>query len=221
MMILQVNIMKMLGKCKACFFFTCLFKQEKFCRPLKLKFQCYIRKQKGAHEICKRLIHGSVKYIKRASAGIKTSSAENENKYCPPAPLDHPDKPRKTIIAFGDGMFNNSLRENRGAPVRLIKKALQKYYRNQLEIFMLDEYLTSQIYNRCKNRNMDNAVTEKSKRRVHTVLKCKQNTCNIVWNRDIMTRHNILDIFLFAARNNNQRLDVFMCQGATNDQPSV
>ncbi|CEG68481.1 hypothetical protein RMATCC62417_04733 [Rhizopus microsporus] len=74
----------------------------------KLKFQCYIRKQKGVHEICKRLMHGSVKYNKKASAGVKTSSAENESKYCPSAPLDHPDKPRKTIIAFGDGMFNSS-----------------------------------------------------------------------------------------------------------------
>ncbi|KAL4208881.1 hypothetical protein AB4K20DRAFT_1950118 [Rhizopus microsporus] len=74
-------------------------------RSSKLKFQYYIRKQKGVHEICKRLMHGSVKYNKKASTGIKTSSAENENKYCPPAPLDHPDKPRKTTIAFGDGMF--------------------------------------------------------------------------------------------------------------------
>ena len=195
------------------FFFTCLLKQAKFCRSSKLKLQCYIRKQKGVHEICKRLIHGSVKYNEKASA-------ENESKYCPPAPLDHPDKPRKTIIAFGDGMFNSSPRGNRGAPVRLMKKTLQKYCGNQLEIFMVDEYLTSQICNRCKNRNMDNVVTEKSKRRVHTVLKCKQNTCNIVWNHDIMAAHNILDIFLFAVRNNNRRLDVFM-QGATNDQPSV
>ena len=51
------------------------------------------------------LIHGSVKYNEKTSTGAKTSSAENENKYCPPAPLDHPDKPRKTTIAFGDGMF--------------------------------------------------------------------------------------------------------------------
>ena len=50
-------------------------------------------------------MHGSVKYNKKASIGVKTSSAENESKYCPPAPLDHPDKPRKTTIAFGDGMF--------------------------------------------------------------------------------------------------------------------
>ncbi|ORE09418.1 hypothetical protein BCV72DRAFT_64318 [Rhizopus microsporus var. microsporus] len=49
----------------------------------------------------------------------------------------------------------------------------------------------------------------------------KQNTCNIVWNRDIMAAHNIFDIFLFAARNNNQRLDVSIRQGTSNDQPSV
>jgi hypothetical protein len=44
-----------------------------------------------------------------SSNGVKTSSAENESKYCPPSPLDRPDKPRKTIIAFGDGMLNSSL----------------------------------------------------------------------------------------------------------------
>ncbi|ORE01275.1 hypothetical protein BCV72DRAFT_322274 [Rhizopus microsporus var. microsporus] len=206
MMILQDTVMKM---------------PAKFCRSSKLKFQCYIRKQKGVHEICKRLMHGSMKYNKKTSTGAKTPSAENESKYCPPAPLDHPDKPRKTIITFGDDMFNSSLRGNRGASVRLIKKALQKYCGNQLEICMVDEYLTSQICNRCKNRNMDNIVTEKSKRRVHKILKCKQNTCNIVWSRDIMAAHNILDMFLFAARNNNQRFDVFTRQGASNDQPSV
>ncbi|ORE01851.1 hypothetical protein BCV72DRAFT_320049 [Rhizopus microsporus var. microsporus] len=162
----------------------------KFCRSSKLKFQCYIRKQKGMHEICKRLMHGSVKYNKKASTGVKTSSAENESKYCLPAPLDHPDKPRKTIIAFGDCM----------GTCPPYKKALQKYCGNQLEICMVDEYLTCQICNRCKNRNMGNVVTEKSKRR----------------NRDIMAAHNILDIFLFAAKNNNQRLEVFMRQGISN-----
>ena len=81
------------------------------------------------------LIHGSVKYNEKTSTGAKTSSAENENKYCPPAPLGHPDKPIKTIIAFSYSMFNSSLRGNRRAPVRLIKKALQKYCGNQLEMF--------------------------------------------------------------------------------------
>ncbi|CEG83412.1 hypothetical protein RMATCC62417_17336 [Rhizopus microsporus] len=62
-------------------------------------------------------------------------------------------------------MFNGSLRGNKAAPVRLIKKVLKKYCGKQLEIFMVDEYLTSQICNRYKSRNVDNIVTERSKRR--------------------------------------------------------
>ncbi|KAG1130052.1 hypothetical protein G6F42_004527 [Rhizopus arrhizus] len=111
------------------------------------------------------------------------------------------------------GVRTSTKKENRyypSAPVRMIKKALKKYCGKQLDICMVDEYLTSQICNKCKTRNVDNVVTAKSKRRVHTVLRCKQNNCNIIWNRDIMAAHNILDIFLFAAKNKNQRLDAFV-----------
>ncbi|KAI8050113.1 hypothetical protein BDF21DRAFT_404601 [Thamnidium elegans] len=186
----------------------------------KLKFKCYMRKQKDVHEICKRLIHGSVKYNSAESTGVKTST-NNENTYSPPAPSDNLETPGKTIIAFGDGAFSGNLRGHKAAPVRLIKKALNKYCGNNLEICMVDEYLTSQICNECKNRNVENIVTHKSKRRVHTILKRQQTTCNIVWNRDIMTAYNILDIFLFAAKSNNQRLDAFKRQNTTSEQSSV
>ncbi|KAG1295769.1 hypothetical protein G6F57_017087 [Rhizopus arrhizus] len=166
-------------------------------------------KNLGVHEICKRFIHGSVKYDEKATTGVRTST-KKENRYYPSAPIDHEKRSKKTIIAFGDGMFGSSLRGNKSAPVRMIKKALKKYCGKQLDICMVDEYLTSQICNKCKTRNVDNVVTAKSKRRVHTVLQCKQNNCNIIWNRDIMAAHNILDIFLFAAKNKNQRLDAFV-----------
>ncbi|KAG2230332.1 hypothetical protein INT48_008824 [Thamnidium elegans] len=134
------------------------------------------------------------------STGVKTST-NNENTYSPPAPSDNLETPGKTIIAFGDGAFSGNLRGHKAAPVRLIKKALNKYCGNNLEICMVDEYLTSQI--------------------LHTILKRQQTTCNIVWNRDIMTAYNILDIFLFAAKSNNQRLDAFKRQNTTSEQSSV
>lgn len=179
-----------------------------------------MRKQKGVNEICKRLIYGSAKYNNAASTGVKTSN-NGGNTYSSPAPIDQLERPKKTIIAYGDGMFNTSPRGNQAAPARLIKKALKKYCCKQLEVFMVDEYLTSQVCNKCKIRNVDNIVTQKSKRRVHTILKCNQNTCNVIWNRDIMAANNILDIFLFAANNNNERLDVFKRSDTTTKKPSV
>lgn len=149
------------------FDFNCLLKQTKFCRSSKLKFKCYMRKQKGVHKICKRLIHGSAKYYSTTSTGVKTST-KNENTYSPPAPSDNLEAPGKTIIAFGDGAFSGNGRRHKAAPVRLIKKALDKYCGNNLEIYMIGEYLTSQICNKCKDRNVENIVTHKSKRSVHT-----------------------------------------------------
>ncbi|GAA5810613.1 hypothetical protein MFLAVUS_004036 [Mucor flavus] len=171
------------------------------------------------HEICKRLIHGSAKYNSATSTGVKTST-KNKNTYSPPAPNDNLEAPGKTIIAFGDGAFSGNGRGHKAVPVRLIKKALNKYCGNNLEIRMVDEYLTSQICNKCKNRNVENMVTHKSKRRVHIILKYQQTTCNIVWNRDIMAAHNILDISLFAANDNDQRFDAFKRQNTTNEQSS-
>ncbi|KAL0077259.1 hypothetical protein F4703DRAFT_1946047 [Phycomyces blakesleeanus] len=91
-----------------------------------------------------------------------------------------------------------------------------------MEMYMLYEYLTSQVCNEFKKRNVENLVNSKSKRRVHAILQLQETTCNIVWNRDIMAVHNILDIFLFSSRNNNQRPDVSVRQTETNPghQPS-
>ncbi|KAI7892632.1 uncharacterized protein EV154DRAFT_585849 [Mucor mucedo] len=61
----------------------------------------------------------------------------------------------------------------------------------------------------CEDRALENVSTAKSKRRVHSVLKCNNNSCNIVWNRDINAAKNIFDIFMFAAHNNNRRPPAF------------
>ncbi|KAL0083782.1 hypothetical protein J3Q64DRAFT_1810002 [Phycomyces blakesleeanus] len=120
--------------------------------------------------------------------------ASHENKYFPPAPADHTEAPLKTIIDFGDGMFNHVPRGNKTASVRL----------NMM--YMLDEYLTSQVCNESKKINLENLVNSNLKRRVYTILQCQETTCNIVWNRNIMATQNLLGI-LFSARNNNQRRD--------------
>ncbi|KAI8638725.1 hypothetical protein BD408DRAFT_351345, partial [Parasitella parasitica] len=174
-------------------------------RSSKLKFKCYIKKQKCIEEICRRLTYGSAKYGEKSRMIEKKQTTS----YIPPTPIDHDIKPRKTILALGNAMFNGSLRGNKSAPVRRIRESLRKRRGETLDICFIDEYLTSQVCNICKERNLENVTTAKSVRRVHTVLQCQQNTCNTVWNRDIMAANNILDIFLFAVFNNNERPDIF------------
>ncbi|KAI7907630.1 uncharacterized protein BX663DRAFT_528406 [Cokeromyces recurvatus] len=149
----------------------------------KLKFQRYVKKQKGVHEICKRFVYNSSKCHQKSSTGVK-SVINNISKFYPPTLTDHKERPVKTIIALGDGV--------------------------QLEVVMVNEYLTSQICNKCKIRNVKNVVTKKSKRRVHTILQCQQNT----------SAHNNLYLFLFASKNNNQRLSQFKRKDATTDETS-
>jgi hypothetical protein len=158
--------------------------------------------------MCKRLTYGSKKYNKKASAGVKQGK-KNKESFIPPPSNDSPKKPVITIIALGDGVFSNSLRGNKTAPVKAFKKALKQRCGEDLKICMIDEYLTSQICNNCKQGNLENITTAKSNRRVHALLKYNENTCNMLWNRDIMAAKNILDIFLFASTNDNKRLDVF------------
>ncbi|KAI7906086.1 uncharacterized protein BX663DRAFT_483730 [Cokeromyces recurvatus] len=144
----------------------------------KLKFQYYMKEQKGVHEICKRFVYNSSKYHQKSSTSEK-SVINNVSKIYPPTPTNHKERPVKTIIALGDGVFNTSSRSNRSSPVRTITKALKRYCGQQLEVVMVDEYLTSQICNKCKIRNVEIVVTKKSKRRVDIILQCQQNTCNI------------------------------------------
>ncbi|KAI7898956.1 uncharacterized protein BX663DRAFT_489525 [Cokeromyces recurvatus] len=132
----------------------------------KLKFQYYMKKQKGVHEICERFVYNSSKYHQKSSTGVK-SAIDNFT--------------RQQVVAS------------------------QNYYKSA------EEY---------KIRKVENVVTKKSKRRVHTILQCQQNICNIVSNCDIMAAHNILDMFLFASKNNNQRPSQFKRKDATIDEPS-
>ncbi|KAG2206160.1 hypothetical protein INT47_003809 [Mucor saturninus] len=174
----------------------------------KLIFKTYIKKQKAVEEICKRLVVGSKKYGRGSKTGVKTAT-ENTSIHYPYAPQDAENPPTRTVIAFGDATFYGNMRGNKAAPVKLIKKKLQQMRGDTIQICFIDEYLTSQVCNVCKNRALENVSTAKSKRRVHSVLKCNNNSCNIVWNRDINAAKNIFDIIMFAAHNNNRRPPAF------------
>ncbi|KAI7907205.1 uncharacterized protein BX663DRAFT_495178, partial [Cokeromyces recurvatus] len=73
-------------------------------------------------------VYNSSKYHQKSSTGVK-SIINNVSKFYPPTPTDYKERPVKTIIALGDGVFNTSSRSNRSSPVRTITKALKRYCR--------------------------------------------------------------------------------------------
>jgi hypothetical protein len=172
----------------------CIFNLIDWNRSSKLQFKCYMRKQKTISEIVKRFTYNSLKYHKNALTNVKTATKEHDQ-YYPPSPLDNDTKSSATIIAYGYGSFGASMRGKRPGPVKSILKALRKHSSDRFIVCMVDEHLTSQVCNIYKKRNVENIIAKGSKRRVHSVLQCQNNTCNTVWNRDVMLAKNILDIF--------------------------
>ncbi|KAI7904031.1 uncharacterized protein BX663DRAFT_542322 [Cokeromyces recurvatus] len=128
----------------------------------KLKLRYYRKKQKAFSEIVKIFTCNSIKY--------HTGAITNAN---------------KTIIAYGDGRFSLTMRGKRSGPTKVIIKALQKCEQNRgVTVQMIDEYLTSQVCNNCKKRNVEKVVQRSAKRRVHSVLQCQETAYNIIWNRN-------------------------------------
>ncbi|ORE14789.1 hypothetical protein BCV71DRAFT_274988 [Rhizopus microsporus] len=70
------------------------------------------------------------------------------------------------------------------------------------EFVSVDEYLTSQICNKCKSKKLNNISITGSKRRVHSVLKCE--SCGTAWNRDVNSTLNIYNIFVYKSKHDNE-----------------
>ncbi|ORE03905.1 hypothetical protein BCV72DRAFT_182310, partial [Rhizopus microsporus var. microsporus] len=140
----------------------------------KLKFKIYINKQKGTQEIVKRLFDNSKKYDKSSTVGAKNQNP-NKIKHVPLPPTDLPySSQRKRIIAFGNGSFSSSMKGKRAAPTRRITEEIKrkcKQSNGEAKFAYVDEYLTSQICNKCKTNQLNNISIAGSKRRVHSVLK--------------------------------------------------
>ncbi|ORE13652.1 hypothetical protein BCV71DRAFT_277620 [Rhizopus microsporus] len=150
----------------------------------------------------------SKKYRQGSKTGVKTATKSNSRHY-PSSPQDTMIPPAKTIVAFGNATFAATMKGKRAAPVKLIIKKLIQIQTNVLQVCFVDEYLTSQVCNACKNRQLDNITTMSSKRRVHAMLECNNSSCNIVWNRDVNAAKNIFDVFIFAAEQENKKHPAF------------
>ncbi|PHZ17530.1 uncharacterized protein RHIMIDRAFT_232957 [Rhizopus microsporus ATCC 52813] len=70
------------------------------------------------------------------------------------------------------------------------------------EFVYADEYLTSQICNKCKFKQLNNISITGSKRRVHFVFKCE--SCGTVWNRDVNNALNIYGIFVYKSKHDDE-----------------
>ncbi|KAG1168131.1 hypothetical protein G6F70_009254 [Rhizopus microsporus] len=70
------------------------------------------------------------------------------------------------------------------------------------EFVSVDEYLTNQICNKCKSKQLNNISVTGSKRRAHSVLKCE--SCCTVWNCNVNSALNINGIFVYKSKHDNE-----------------
>ncbi|ORE08773.1 hypothetical protein BCV72DRAFT_303445 [Rhizopus microsporus var. microsporus] len=147
----------------------------------KLKFKTCINKQKGTQEIVKKLFDNSKKYNKSSTVGPKNQKP-NKSKHVPLPPADLPSSSqRKRIIAFGNGSFCSSMKGKRAALTKRIAEKIKRKCKQSnegTEFVSIDEYLTSQICNKCKSKQLNNVSITRSERRVHSILKC--DSCGTV-----------------------------------------
>ncbi|ORE20236.1 hypothetical protein BCV71DRAFT_176123, partial [Rhizopus microsporus] len=167
----------------------------------KLKFKTYINKQKGIQEIVKRLFDDSKKYDKSSTVGAKNKN-KNKNKHVPLLLADLPSSSQqKRIIAFENGSFCSSVKGKRAAPTKRITEEIKRKCKQPnegSEFVYVDEYLTSQICNKCKSKQLNNISITGSKRRVHSILKCES------WNCDANSALNIYGIFVYKSKHDNE-----------------
>ena len=167
--------------------------------------KAHINKQKGTQEIVKRLFDNSKKYGTSSTVDAKKQNPK-KSKHVPMPPTDpSPSSQRKRIIAFGYGSFGSSMKGKRAAPTRCITEEIKRKCKQSnegTEFIYVDEYLTSQICNKCKSKQLNNISIIGSKRKVYSVLKCE--SCGTVWNCDVNSALNINGIFVYKSKHDNE-----------------
>ena len=130
----------------------------------KLKFTCYIYKQKTMNNLCKK---------------ITGKTSINDKK--------------KVLVGFGNwsSQKDSIIKGHRRGPVVSLKQELKRW----CTLKLVDEYCTSKMCCRCDSE------TEKvsySNVKVNSVLRCKNNECGIIIDRDVNGCKNIFKIFKCA-----------------------
>jgi hypothetical protein len=109
-----------------------------------------------------------------------------------------------SFLPLRNGSFGSSMKGKQAAPTKRITEEIKrkcKQSNGRTEFVYVDEYLTSQIYNKHKSKQLNNISVTGSKRRVHSVLKCE--SCGTVWNRDVNSALNN-NIFVYKSKHDNE-----------------
>ena len=177
----------------------------------RLRFQRYRGRQKALAEVCKRFTTGSKKY----STSVPFDLPD------PPGPhrgwkrqKPH-EEPKRTVVAFGDGMFSMTMKGKRAGVSRLLFRALRHHDRlGHLTLVKVPEFNSSRVCSRCQELSLDHVCDEASGDSLHAVLRCK--SCDTVWNRDVNAARNIRHIALHMATNENEVPKVFQRLSGSN-----
>ncbi|ORE05338.1 hypothetical protein BCV72DRAFT_331326 [Rhizopus microsporus var. microsporus] len=108
------------------------------------------------------------------------------------------------------------------APTKRITEEIRRKCKQSnegTEFISVDEYLASQICNKCKFKQLNNISTTGSKRRVHSVL--KSESCGTVWNRDVNSALNIYSIFVYKSKHDNESHPLSKDLQKTNGAPWI
>ena len=126
----------------------------------------------------------------------------------------------KMIIAWGAGLNKPTFRGHASAPNKKLRKGLSKYF----PIVMVSEYLTSQRCAKCgsavKHDKHHETTTQQPNGpptirsfKIRGLFRCLNETCGIIWSRDICSALSILKIFHHQiTKRNLTRPDVYTKQ---------
>ncbi|CEP16359.1 hypothetical protein [Parasitella parasitica] len=126
----------------------------------------------------------------KKSIGEKKQTSTTD-KWIPPKDKAADSSVKTRILAYGNASFVTSMKGKLPAPTKRITEAVKKLSKDSKGTYFIyvDEHLTSQKCNKCKQRKLTNLNAVGPKRKVHAVLKC--NSCDTLWNRDVMASKNI------------------------------
>jgi RNase H-fold protein (predicted Holliday junction resolvase) len=144
-------------------------------------------------------------------------------------------KKKRVLVGYGSAAVGSCRKGSAPIPAKEFLRELKR--RNNVGVVMIDEYLTSQVCNKCKGKEMENKKRKrkgeekedqeeekgrKGKKRSRTSNRRRRSTriwgvkvckkCLTTWNRDRNGSLNILDILLHMLEHKGKRPNEFRRQ---------
>ncbi|ORE18224.1 hypothetical protein BCV71DRAFT_166641, partial [Rhizopus microsporus] len=138
---------------------------------IQLMLKTYINKQKGTQKIVKRLFDNSKKYGKTSTIGAKNQN-QNKIKHAPLPPADLSSSSQRSGSLRFEMVRLLNMKGKRAASTRRITEEIKQKCKQSdrgIEFVSVDEYLTSQICNKCKSKQLNSISIIGSKGRVYSV----------------------------------------------------